>query len=192
MHYCQRYMLCLGSNLLAEIKSFNTEHRSWINNSTHKLYLDGVYTSLSWWRHQMETFSALLAICAGNSPVPGEFPHKGQWRRALMFTLICVWINGCVNNREAGDLRRYCAHYGVTVMFCLHVVTKIYGNINTFCDSMKMETGYWFTLSLTMPIISTPFTCICMARLFEKDQINVVWTAGIGDYQSQRINDTSV
>ena len=33
-----------------------------------------------------------------------------------MFTLICVWINGCVNNREAGDLRRYCAHYGVTVM----------------------------------------------------------------------------
>ena len=33
-----------------------------------------------------------------------------------MFTLICVWINGCVNNRKAGDLRRYCAHYGVTVM----------------------------------------------------------------------------
>ena len=27
----------------------------------------------TWWRHQMETFSALLAICAGNSPVPGEF-----------------------------------------------------------------------------------------------------------------------
>ena len=42
-----------------------------------------------------------------------------------MFTLICVWINGCVNNREAGDLRRYCAHYGVTIccvlfMLCLH------------------------------------------------------------------------
>ena len=29
-----------------------------------------------WWRHQMETFSALLAICAGNSPVPGEFPTQ--------------------------------------------------------------------------------------------------------------------
>ena len=43
-------------------------------------------------------------------------PHKGQWRGALMFTLICVWINGCVNNRESGDLRRYCAHYGVTIM----------------------------------------------------------------------------
>ena len=64
----------------------------------------------------MEIFSALLAICAGNSPVPVSSPHIGQWRGALMFTLICVWINGCVNNREAGDLRRYCAHYGVTVM----------------------------------------------------------------------------
>ena len=44
------------------------------------------------------------------------FRVTGQWRGALMFTLICVWINGCVNNREAGDLRRYCVHYGVTVM----------------------------------------------------------------------------
>ena len=33
----------------------------------------------------METFSALMAICAGNSPVPGEFPRKGQWRGALIF-----------------------------------------------------------------------------------------------------------
>ena len=32
--------------------------------------------SKSWWRHQMETFSALLAICAGNSPVPGELPAQ--------------------------------------------------------------------------------------------------------------------
>ena len=30
----------------------------------------------TWWRHQMETFSALLAICAGNSPVLGEFPAQ--------------------------------------------------------------------------------------------------------------------
>ena len=42
--------------------------------------------------------------------------HKSQWRGALMFSLICVWINSWVNNREAGDLRRYHAHYDVTVM----------------------------------------------------------------------------
>ena len=40
-----------------------------------------------------------------------------------MFTLICVWINGCVNHREAGDLRRYGAHYDVTVMD--HYVIKV-------------------------------------------------------------------
>ena len=43
-------------------------------------------------------------------------PHKGQWCGALMFSLICAWINGWVNNGEAGDLRPYRAHYGVTVM----------------------------------------------------------------------------
>ena len=42
--------------------------------------------------------------------------NKGQWRGALMFSLICVWINGWLNNREAGDLRRYRTHYDVTVM----------------------------------------------------------------------------
>ena len=49
--------------------------------------------------------------------IPGEFPDKGQWRGALMFSLICVWINDWVNNREAGDLRRYRGHYDVYVMF---------------------------------------------------------------------------
>ena len=32
--------------------------------------------AVPWWRHQIETFSALLALCAGNSPVPGEFPTQ--------------------------------------------------------------------------------------------------------------------
>ena len=48
-------------------------------------------------------------------------PHKGQWRGALRFSLICAWINGWVNNCETGDLRHYRAHYDVIVMFvCLH------------------------------------------------------------------------
>ena len=52
----------------------------------------------------------------GEFAVTGELPHLGQWRGALMFSLICVSINGLVNNREAGDLRRHRAHYDVTVM----------------------------------------------------------------------------
>ena len=64
----------------------------------------------------MKTFSALLAICAGNSPISGLSPQKGQWRRALMFSLICARINNWVKNREAGDLRCRRAHYDDSVM----------------------------------------------------------------------------
>ena len=73
----------------------------------------------------METFSALLAICAGNSPAPGEFPPIGQWRRALMFSFISAQINGWVNTGEAGDLRRHRAHYDAIVMFTpgAHLIT---------------------------------------------------------------------
>ena len=39
--------------------------------------------SVSWWRHQMETFSSLLAICARNSPVPGEFPAQRPVTRSF-------------------------------------------------------------------------------------------------------------
>ena len=77
----------------------------------------------TWWRHQMETFSALLALCAGNSPVPVNSPHKGQWRGPLMFSFICVSINDWVNNREAGDLRRHRGHYDVNVMIPRNVQT---------------------------------------------------------------------
>ena len=47
---------------------------------------------------------------------PVNSPHKGQWRGALVFSVICAWINGWTNTCEAGDLRRYRAHYDVTLM----------------------------------------------------------------------------
>ena len=43
----------------------------------------GLYMLVSWWRHQMEAFPALLAICAGNSPVPGEFPTQRPVTRSF-------------------------------------------------------------------------------------------------------------
>ena len=70
-----------------------------------------------WWRHQMETFSASLAICAGNSPVTGEFSTQRPVTRSFdVFFLICAWTNDWVNNGEAGDLGRHRAHCDVTVM----------------------------------------------------------------------------
>ena len=66
----------------------------------------------------METFSALLALCAGNSPVTDDFPSLRPVTRSfgVFFFFICAWINGWVSNGEAGDLRRHRAHYDVTVM----------------------------------------------------------------------------
>ena len=64
----------------------------------------------------METFSALLAICAGDSPVSGEFPAQRPvtWSFDAFFDLHLK--NGWVNTREAGDLRRHRVHYDVIVM----------------------------------------------------------------------------
>ena len=52
--------------------------RRWakIKPNYNKTQLNVGIVKHAWWRHQMETFSALLAICAGNSPVPGEFPAQ--------------------------------------------------------------------------------------------------------------------
>ena len=71
----------------------------------------------TWWRHQMETFSTWLAICAGNSPVNGEFPTQRPVTRTFDVFFHLRLINSWVNNREAGDLRRYRAHYDVTEMW---------------------------------------------------------------------------
>ena len=96
------------------------EGKAWMSTWITKFYVDiSIYAHLqinaAWWRHQMETFSALLALRGIHRP-PVNSPHKGQWRRAMMFSLICAWTNSWANNRDAGDLRRYSAHYDVIIM----------------------------------------------------------------------------
>ena len=65
------------------------------------------------WKH----FPRYWPFVRGIHRSPVKSPHKGKWRGALMFSLICVWINGWVNNGEAGDFRHHRAHYDVTVMW---------------------------------------------------------------------------
>ena len=57
----------------------------------------------TWWRHQMETFSVLLDLCAGNSPVTGEFPSQRpvMWSFDVFF-VICAWINGTLSKQSWG------------------------------------------------------------------------------------------
>ena len=64
----------------------------------------------------METLPRYWSFVRGIHRSPVNSPHKGQWRGALMFSLICTRINGWVNNGEAGDLRRHRAHYDAIVM----------------------------------------------------------------------------
>ena len=71
-HHALTFVCSVLLNVLASYlkdKSDCTVHSS-------EMFAESHYKQLSWWRHQMDTFSALLAICAGNSPVPGEFPTQ--------------------------------------------------------------------------------------------------------------------
>ena len=95
--------------LFVSLQDRDVTRKMWVSQSLWQKWV-------AWWRHQMETCSALLAFCAGNSPVPGEFPAQ----RPVMLSFD-VFFDLRLNKRlskqgEAGDLRRYHAHYDVTVM----------------------------------------------------------------------------
>ena len=102
------------------------------------------------WKHFPLNWPFVLGI--HRSPV--NSPHKGPWCGALMFSLICIWINSWENNREAGDLRCYCAHYDITVMMNIPsyqhrnpfwkktIITVLYlHDGNFYCD--KIQSSYW-------------------------------------------------
>ena len=92
------------------------------------------------WRHQMESFSSLLALCTENSPTTGEFPTQKPVTRGFD-VFVCSWINGWVNNGEAGGLRHHLTHYDVTVMDTrrhdtnrqvIHPVQPVYSCLSTW------------------------------------------------------------
>ena len=77
---------------------------------------------LPWWHHQMETFSALLALCAGNSPVTGEFPSQRPVTRSFD-VLFDLRLNKCLNKQSrclwfetpSRSLWRHCNTFDVIV-----------------------------------------------------------------------------
>ena len=72
------------------------------------------------WKH----FPRYWPFVRGIHRSPVNSPHKGQWRVALMFSLIWAWINGWVNNGEASNLRRHRTHYDVNVMLIWKTRTR--------------------------------------------------------------------
>ena len=86
---------------------------------TYQIYerVTALYDDVIKWKH----FPRYWPFVWGIHRSPVNFLHKGQWRGALILSLICAWIYGWVNNREAGDLRRNHADYDVTVMiYCFN------------------------------------------------------------------------
>ena len=95
-----------------------------------------------------------------SSQSPVNSPHKGQRGGALMFSLICIWINGWVNNREAGDLRRYRAHYDVTVMLgyaitinTLRLRQNGYHFADDFFKCIFLNVNFWISNNMSLKCV---------------------------------------
>ena len=84
-----------------------------MSNLSVSIVLSKYHDDVIKWKH----FPRYWPFVRGIHRSPVTSPHRGQWRGALMFSLIYARINGWVNNREAGDMRRHQAHCGVIVMF---------------------------------------------------------------------------
>ena len=87
--------------------------RNYFSSTRSLLFLFTVPDDVIKWKH----FPRYWPFVWGIDWSPMNFPHKGLWRGALVFSLICAWISGWVNNRKADDLRHHRAHYDVTVMW---------------------------------------------------------------------------
>ena len=132
--------MCLESTDLAHFITVTSHEPHGVASHRQGRYLNSLYmlgTKKTRWGQQCGTrFYVMMKSSNGNifppywpfvrgiHRPPVNSPQKGQWRGALMFPLICAWINGWVNNREAGDLRRHRAHYDITVMSRRHFLTR--------------------------------------------------------------------
>ena len=97
------------------------------------------------------------SLCSRNMHTwsPVDSPHKGQWRGALMFSLICAWTNAWADNREVGDLRRHRAHCNVTVIKqnkANKTVCKDVCNDLLKLNMIEGRMGIFWTINYLLPI----------------------------------------
>ena len=125
------------------------------------------------------------SVCLVNSP------NKGQWREALMFSLICAWTNVWANRRDAGELRRHRHHCDVTVMLnktlhvtgagvsmWLHLMYVCYGvNVMTHCSKITMH-AFWQSIAffaLTIVFYGVLYKKISKNCLITAAKYRTVW-----------------
>ena len=115
---CNHITICSTRTCQSSLLALFLNHRPAINQAIDfTLLVIGTRSACFDLKGQYQNY---LSRCTTSSPSshrsPDNSPHKGQWRRAWLFSLICAWITVWINNREAGDFRRHRAHYDVTVM----------------------------------------------------------------------------
>ena len=140
------------------MEKFALSHRDHVDDSQSTEF----NVCLSWWRHQMETFSALLAICAGNSSVPGEFPaqrpltqsfdvffdlrlnkrlRKQSWGWWFVTLLCPLWCH--CNVKLGGRFRIYNCHGLLHYLCSVHALNKsrrgLYSSENFIHEASVME-----------------------------------------------------
>ena len=106
-----------------------------------------IHNDVIQWKH----FPRHWPFVRGIHRSPVNSPHKGQWRGALMFSLLCAWMNGWVNTSEVGDLRRYRAHYDVIIIILYGVYCKCYEV--TQCNIRDRSVSFKATSGMTISFI---------------------------------------
>ena len=125
------------ANLVAFNKKRNSNQSLEPTTRTVLRTFSGLFKT--WWRHQTETFSALLVLCAGNSPVISEIPSQRPVRRSfdvLFDQFLNKWLS---KTREAGDLRRHQAHYDVIVMVIQIATASHVGLEYRLCKRLSLD-----------------------------------------------------
>ena len=114
------------------------------------------------WKH----FPRYWPFVRGNPKSPVNSPHKGQWRGALVFSLICAWTDSWVNNGDAGDLRRYRAHHDVIVVNILKCKSLhlFHDCFRHACDVLHIKIAHTFPNKLS------PYS-----QQYPSLRLNVLW-----------------
>ena len=132
---------------MVQVLSWRRTYQCWCSPLTP--HQASMHADVIKWEH----FPRYWPFVRGIHRSPVNSFHTGQWRGALMFSLIWAWTNGWVNNRDAGDLRRCRAHYDVTVMG----IRKLEISDSNFCCATKGENIYLWKMNC---IQKNQYVCI--------------------------------
>ena len=125
----------------------------------------------------IEIFTALLAICVGNSPITGEFPSQRPVTRNLD-VLIYAWTNGWINNRDAGDLRRVLWRHCNAVAFSFNFHQLLHCKCEWFHFSCLCDINQGFLQMLWAHRIRCSTSCYFLLQSIKSQ--NLVFLVFVG------------